>query len=203
MEHRIGCILWDFGDTLADEKWMWANPQGISEWRNVYERLDELALADPWNKGEITSADVAENLATQLPMDSTAVLDHMKACCANVRVFKSAMEFATKSDLRQAIVTVNPDLFSREVVPALGLDATFDQIITSWQEHTVDKAALCHVALKHMRFGDPIASALLIDNKEENARSWRQNGGSAYVFQSDESFKQDLESGLESLAFST
>lgn len=81
----------------------------------------------------------------------------------------------------QAIVTVNSDLFSRFVVPNYALDSTFDEIVTSWEERTLDKAHLCEIALERLGGHDP-AEGLLIDNIEANVEGWRALGGRAYLF---------------------
>ena len=32
-------LLWDFGDTLADQRWMWPSPAGVPGWTARYEAL--------------------------------------------------------------------------------------------------------------------------------------------------------------------
>ena len=91
----------------------------------------------------------------------------------------------------QAIVTVNPDLFTRFVAPNYALDTVFDTIVTSWQERTEDKARLCEIALERLG-GSDRATALLIDNIEANVDAWRARGGQAFLFVSDEEFRRDV-----------
>ena len=101
--------------------------------------------------------------------------------------------------LPQAIVTVNPDVFTNYVVPAFRLDEMFPVIVASWQEKTTDKVALCEEALRN--FGQAIkrSEALLIDNIPENVRDWEASGGRGYVFRGEQQFTTDLASHLKEL----
>ncbi len=38
MENRVQCLLWDFGDPLCDERFIWRNGP---EWMDVYETFDD------------------------------------------------------------------------------------------------------------------------------------------------------------------
>ena len=29
---EVRYLLWDFGDTLVDQRWMWPNPEGVPGW---------------------------------------------------------------------------------------------------------------------------------------------------------------------------
>ena len=100
---------------------------------------------------------------------------HARTCsgaATTIRFFEHAWAKARSHEMPQAIVTVNPDLFTRFVVPNYALDTVFDTIVTSWQEGTEDKARLCEIALERLGGSDP-AEALLIDNIEANVDAWR------------------------------
>ena len=62
--------------------------------------------------------------------------------------------------------------------------------MTSWEEHTLDKARLCEIALERLGGDDPY-EALLVDNIEANVDAWRSLGGQAYLFSSDDEFARD------------
>jgi FMN phosphatase YigB (HAD superfamily) len=94
--------------------------------------------------------------------------------------------------LRQALVTVNSDLFGPMVVDVHGLRAVFDVIVMSFAEGTVDKSALCDIALERMGYQGPRSQALLIDNRRDLVEGWRKVGGAGYWFMSDEQFAEDL-----------
>ena len=46
--NEIRCLLWDFGDTLVDERIMWPTPEGVPEWTAAWLALDERGLLGPW-----------------------------------------------------------------------------------------------------------------------------------------------------------
>ena len=83
----------------------------------------------------------------------------------------------------QAVVTINPDIFSEVVVPAYDLTARFDTIVTSWRENTVSKADLCETAIARLPWALDAGSCLLIDNRLENIVEWRARGGAGVHFQ--------------------
>ena len=188
------CILWDFGDTLVDQRFLLASPPGIPSWTEVCRGLMGTPLLDRWFLGELTTRDMAAELARRLPLDANQALTHLRARCRRIAVHTRAMGFAEACALPQAIVTVNPDLFTSDVVPALGLDRHFHPIVTSWEERTLDKTELCVAAMRRLGIDDP-AAGLLVDNLEPNIRAWREHGGTGYLFLTDERFAADLESG--------
>ena len=184
-------LLWDFGDTLVDERWMLRAPDTCPDWPTAW-RTVMAARADAWNIGDITASDVYQHLSAVTGLTSEAVETHARDCCHRLFFNESAWRTATEHRLPQAIVTVNPDLFADLIVPHYGLSGIFDEIVMSWAERTDDKAALCDVALARMSFGGDRESALLIDNRQDLIEAWRRLGGSGYWFQSDEQFAEDL-----------
>jgi hypothetical protein len=196
----LKCVLWDFGDTLVDERWMWRNPQTVPQWRDVWTRHVVGVVADAWNIGDLDVDELAAQLAASLPMTVAEILAHCDACCANIDLYAEPWRIVRACALPQALVTLNPDLFSTAVVPAYRLDAAFDTIVTSWQERSLEKAHLCSVALE--RFGGRFmpTEALLIDNKADNVAAWRARGGRGYVFVDQPTFAADLDGELADLA---
>lgn len=189
----IDAILWDFGDTLCDERWMLSPLGGAPRWPEAYRSvLDAGGLADRWNMGRVGAAEVAEEFARSLDIPAPRILAHMRACCRNVAFYPAVMDLAAGLALPQAIVTVNPDLFSEVVVPAYGLEARFDTIVTSWQEGTVSKADLCEAALSRLPGALEPGRCLLIDNRLENLVEWRARGGLGLHFEDDASLGSRL-----------
>ena len=184
-------LLWDFGDTLVDQRWMWPSPEGVPGWTARYQALPDTDIDTSWNVGETTSEQLAVAIAADLACTPESLLAHMEQRCSDVQFFEHAWAAARAHTLPQAIVTVNSDVFSRFVVPKYALDSVFDVIVTSWEEHTMDKARLCEIALERLGGSDP-AEALLVDNIEENVEAWRARGGQAYLFVSDERFAADV-----------
>jgi FMN phosphatase YigB (HAD superfamily) len=186
---EVRYLLWDFGDTLADQRWMWPSPENVPGWTARYQALPDSDLDIRWNVGEATSEDLAAEFAADLGCAPEALVAHMEQRCHDVRFFEGAWAAAHAHTLPQAIVTVNSDVFSRFVVPKYALDSVFDAIVTSWEEHTMEKAQLCEIALERLGGHDP-AEALLIDNIEANVEAWRARGGQAYLFTTDEALAQ-------------
>jgi hypothetical protein len=133
----VKLILWDFGDTLADERWMLAPMVGAPDWPKLYhDRVVGGALGLRWNTGAISTGEVAAELAGALGVEVGAVIAHMEACSRRLRFFPKVMSFIEECAAPQAIVTVNPDIFTNIVVPEYQLDQRVDLIVTSWQQGT-------------------------------------------------------------------
>jgi beta-phosphoglucomutase-like phosphatase (HAD superfamily) len=180
----VKAVLWDFGDTLCDERWMLAPMEGVEGWPEAYrEILEGGGLADPWNTGRITSTDVAETIGEALGVEPARIMDHMRACSRRITFYPGVMALVDTLRIPQAIVTVNPDIFSQVVAPTYDLARRFAPIVTSWEERTVDKADLCDAAIARLPERPARAECLLIDNKAENVEAWRSRGGAGFHFQ--------------------
>ncbi|MDQ1510952.1 MAG: hypothetical protein QOG50_2796 [Actinomycetota bacterium] len=170
---------------------MWAGPDGVPGWTEWYQALGDGELGARWELGELSADDLAVTVAAEFGITTDAAMTHMQSCCRAVQFFEHAWATARARRLPQAIVTLNPDVFSRFVVPEYQLDSVFDVIVTSWEEGTRDKADLCQIALERLGGHDP-AEALLIDNIEANVDAWRARGGQAYLFVGDDEFAVDV-----------
>ena len=148
MTAPLKCVLWDFGDTLVDERWMQRCPPTVPQWRDVWLRHVVDGVSEAWMVGELDMPTLAAQLAAQLPMSADAVRAHCDACCAQIAFYAEPWRVARACALPQALVTLNSDLFSSAVVTSYELDGVFDAIVTSWQERSLDKATLCAVALE-------------------------------------------------------
>ena len=60
---HIRCLLWDFGDTLCDETFIWRSGP---EWMEVYETFDDGGLGAAWNLGEIDTREFASQLSGRM-----------------------------------------------------------------------------------------------------------------------------------------
>jgi FMN phosphatase YigB (HAD superfamily) len=187
---RPSVVLWDFGDTLVDERWMRRCPETCPAWESAWVSvMDE--LADRWNVGDASSSDVFEALADATSMTTAEVAAHARHCCTRLTVHRNAWKLARQRRWPQAIVTVNPDLFADLVVPAYDLARTFDVVVTSFSERTDDKVALCEIALDRLRYTGDRSQALLIDNRLDLVEAWQRSGGAGYWFESDDQFGRD------------
>ncbi len=190
------CLLWDFGDTLCDERFIWSSGP---EWMAVYETFDDGGIGSQWSLGELSTAEFSSALTAHIPLSAAEIDAHMRACCNNIRFYQKTFEYFLNNPWPQAIVTVNPDLFSQVIVPLWKLDEACDVIVTSWEEGTEDKNILCRLALERMDMDEDNAAGLLIDNKATNVDRWISVGGAGYVYTDDASFDRYQENTLQAL----
>lgn len=186
------CLLWDFGDTLCDERFIWSTN---ARWMSAYADF-ETNGGMAWCAGQLELETYAERLAPVVGLAPSEVVAHMRARCASITWHDAAWTRFRARHLPQAIVTVNPPLFSDTIVPLHGLYRYADVIVTSWEEGTNDKATLCSVALQRLGAAFAPESALLIDNKRDAVEAWQARGGLGYVFTTDKAFAADLGDGL-------
>ena len=196
----LRCVLWDFGDTLVDERWMRIAPAGFPDWSAVWVDVITPEFALAWDTGEIGVADVVGRVAERLQMPFDEAMAHAEWCCSQIRFFAKPMEIARNSRLPQGIVTVNPDLFNMWVMPEYDLEQLFRPIITSWEHGSIDKGILCTAAINAL--DEPVLpnETLLIDNKQQNLDAWTAKGGLGYLFTTEEQFERDLQGDLSELA---
>lgn len=184
-------LLWDFGDTLVDERWMRRCPDAHPEWEDAWTTVMD-RLADRWNIGAVGMPEVFAALADRTGMTPQAVAAHARDCCGRLVFNPTAWQVAHEHRLPQALVTVNPDLVADYVVPTHQLATVFDVIVVSFAEGTVDKPALCRIALDRLGFAGAPSAALLIDNRHDLVDAWQKAGGAGYWFQSDQQFRRDV-----------
>jgi phosphoglycolate phosphatase-like HAD superfamily hydrolase len=190
---EIEAILWDFGDTLVDETWMLAPLEGVPRWPETYRGLlGDNALARQWNAGAITSLDVARAFGRELGVAPERLLKHMEWCSRNIAFYPRMKAVTAQRRYPQAIVTVNPDIFSHVVVPHYRLDESFDAIVTSWQEQSASKPALCDAAIARLGGRWTRDRCLLVDNRQDCTEQWIAQGGRAYRFRGEDRFFADL-----------
>jgi FMN phosphatase YigB (HAD superfamily) len=195
----IKLILWDFGDTLADERWMLAPMAGAPDWPRLYsERVGSTALGQLWNTGAISTDEVAAELASVLEVEIDAVIAHMLACSRQVRFFSKVIAFVEECVAPQAIVTVNPDIFTKILVPEYQLDRLVNLIVTSWEQGTDDKTTLCECAIAQLGVTVPRTECLLVDNQVDNVLAWESKGGAAYYFRGENLFCEDFAEWINS-----
>ena len=197
----IRCLLWDFGDTLCDERFIWGTGP---DWMEIYNSFDGGGLGASWNLGELSTREFACRLSKRMNRSAASIVEHMTERCKHIRFFEKTHAFFKARHLPQAIVTVNPDLFSEAIVPICGFESDCDAIVTSWQEGTIDKNILNRLAME--RIGQGLngacenAQALLIDNKKSNIEAWVGIGGAGYHYTNDETFAFDSAGGVDALA---
>ena len=191
----VQCLLWDFGNTLCDETFIWGSGP---EWETVYRSFDH-GFGDAWNTGAMDTIEFARAAAEHISLSPDAIVAHMRERCRHIEFFEFTYAFYKARHLPQAIVTVNPDLWTDTIVPLHGFDATADVIVSSWEEGTLDKGTLCGLAVDRLGVGCPAASALLVDNLQPNLDAWAERGGSGYLYTTDAAFERDVAGGIDGL----
>ena len=195
----IRYVLWDFGDTLVDQDWMLTPPDDYPGWPEAWAEAARGKLEVDWYVNKLTCEDIARRVSELLGIEMSATMAHIRSCCSNIRFFEETLKTALACPLPRAIVTVNPDVFTRFVVPKYRLAEHFPVIVTSWEEGTVDKATLCARAMERLGGVSAHADTLLIDNNEDAVRDWRLAGGQGYVYRGESQFVFDLETQLAEL----
>jgi hypothetical protein len=172
-------------------------PARVPGWTAAWRAVVGGPLGEQWNVGLADADGIARAVAQRLDIGSDVALSHMTALCRELSFFPSAWGAASARSLPQALVTVNPDIFSI-IVEHYDLDLVFDTIVTSWEEGTADKTELCDAA--RARLGAHRRQhSLLIDNTQENCDAWRGRGGRAYVFTNDRQFASDQARGWDAM----
>ncbi len=195
MASPIRCLLWDFGDTLCDERFIWNSGP---EWMAIYDTFDD-GLGQAWCLGEVDTPAFAAELATRMTLSAEVIATHMRERCNHIVFHPFTYAFFRERHRPQAIVTVNPDLFSEVIVPRHRLDQAVDAIVTSWEETSDDKGRLCEVAIDRLGGGITPSEALLIDNRQDCLASWAARGGAGYLFTTDDAFRRDVADGIDAL----
>ncbi len=127
---RIRCLLWDVGDTLCDERFIWSSGP---EWMDVYQTFDDGPGAS-WCLGELNTPEFAEAISKRMGRSPAGIIAHMAERCHEIEFFPRTYDFFRARHLPQAIVTVNPDLFSDLIVPIYKFNESCEAIVTSWEE---------------------------------------------------------------------
>jgi len=187
----IEIILWDIGDTLVDQRWMLKELPGFPGWPKLFMvEIWDGELGNQWSRGDINAQQVAQHLATTLSTGAELAMQHMQRCSQNIDFSAVLRQFSLTQNIPQAIVTVNPDIFTEVIVPHYTLTKSFDPIVTSWQEKELNKADLCDITLE--RLSIERSSALLIDNMKQNIDEWVERGGKGYWYKDESSFINDI-----------
>ena len=191
---QVQCLLWDFGNTLCDELSLW---RVSPEWMEVYRSFDD-GLGAAWSLGDLDTNGFVAELAKRMPLNEVEILAHLTRTDL-FEFFPFTYAFFRARHRPQAIVTVNPALFSEVIVPGFAFEEVTDAIVVSGEEKTIDKGELCRRALERMNCGCDPSQALLIDNKESNLDAWAERGGIGYLYTTDSAFRRDVAGGMDGL----
>jgi FMN phosphatase YigB (HAD superfamily) len=187
--------LIDFGNTLAEETFMRRDSESFPTWTSTWLRTMTKTRLD-WDTGRLSTDELADVIAAEVGCRAEAVRGYMSQLCRRVDFYptiNAALRRRRARGGRQALVTVNPDLFE-EVVSHYSLLDSFDAVITSSSQGTHDKVELCWRALELMGVDDP-SDTVLIDNLQVNIDGWVTAGGKGYLFVEDDGFADDVARG--------
>jgi FMN phosphatase YigB (HAD superfamily) len=194
---RVRCLLWDFGNTLCDELSLW---RVSPEWMEVYRSFDdEDGIGAAWSLGNLDTHEVVAKLAQRMTLTEVEIRAHLSQTDL-FEFFPFTYSFFRARHLPQAIVTVNPPVF-REMARNLRLGEVTDAIVVSGEEKTIDKGALCQIAVQRMPIACANEQALLIDDKQSNLDAWAARGGTGYLYTTDAAFRQDVVGGIDDLIY--
>jgi len=183
----VEALLWDFGDTLVDERWMLDAPTNCPGWPEAW--ADVMARhAGDWNVGRMNERDIFRALSERTGLGVGVVEAHAAKCCESVHFHSRTWSMVTERRLPQALVTVNPDLFVERVATHYDLGRYFDVMVVSGVEGTDDKTALCDIALGRLGLKGNRSAGLLIDNRKDLIDAWMRAGGAAYWYRGDDAF---------------
>ena len=188
----IDVALVDFGNTLVDETFMRRDGEQFPTWTTDYVAVvDE--LRHDWDTGRLSSRQIAQRVADRLAASPEAVHHHMLELCRSLTFYPAindALRRRRARGGRQALVTVNPDLFEH-IARIHALDHSFDVVVASWEHGTDDKVELCRRAVELIGVVEADRT-VLIDNLPANVDAWTRSGGRGYVFRDDATFVDDV-----------
>jgi beta-phosphoglucomutase-like phosphatase (HAD superfamily) len=190
------CVIFDFAFTLCSQKYF--HPLG----GEAEEAIDRIIFgensenwAHPWMEGKITSREIIQHLACHLSVGEQELRNALESGCRNLTWNPAVWRFVcSQKDAGRpvALVTLNMDVFTDIVVPHYRLDETFDVIVNSADEGTLDKLRLWRDAIDRLGGGLELSDCLLIDDSVRNLTRFRQAGGLAILYLDDEHFRGEL-----------
>jgi hypothetical protein len=114
-------LLWDFGDTLVDERWIRQAPAAYPDWSNAWADVMD-TYGDDFDLGRVSERDVLLAMSARTGLSFEVVERHADACCRTIKFHPFIWRVVTERRLPQALVTVNPDLFVNRVSDAIPPD---------------------------------------------------------------------------------
>jgi len=185
-------IICDFGFTWCPSRFFSRPHPLLASWSSVIEqKIFASRLADRWLSGEMSTSAVATAVANGTVLSPEQVEAHMRSSVRDLPVNASVRAFVFaqhRAGRKTAMVTVNSDLFSQEIVQDQHLHEYFDLILSSSDQHTTDKESLWNTVFD--RLGTPFsyATSLLIDDETRWVDCFRARGGQAVLYTSEGAF---------------
>lgn len=190
---RINSVIIDFDGTLCCDRYFKPlGPKALDVITKLVFGENSKQWADPWMRGDLTSADVASYLSRHLPESPEAILAALRQGCRQLTFNPAVLDFTKhqrKAGRKTALVTANMDIFTEIVVPAHGLSSLFDIVLNTADHHTLDKITLWQEAFRSFGPDYSYASSLLVEDNPKMVGLFQWLGGFAYEYRGDDSFR--------------
>ncbi|HEY0011153.1 MAG TPA: hypothetical protein VGB97_04595 [Candidatus Paceibacterota bacterium] len=173
----------DFDGTLCQDRFWRSLP--ADKYQKVQEVLfgDDRAYLQAWMKGGHTSEEVNQMLAGHLGMPFEELWRLFVHDAATMEVSTEALEMirGLRNAYTTILITVNMDSLSRFTVPALKLDAYFNDISNSYYEGKFKNDNGGEVFRDYLnKYEAPVERSILIDDSSTACETFRTLGGVAY-----------------------
>jgi len=195
----IRAVIIDFGFTLSSDYYFRElGPQYTDRIAQfVFSRDSEIGRR--WMGGLISSHEVSERLSDCLSLSANEIQSPLARGCSRMSFNQSVWNFARtqRADGRNlALVTGNADIFREVIVPSHGLDREFDSLVSSsnFRVELPSKQPLWDAVFDALRPEFGYANSLLIEDTRREVELFRDLGGSAYQYRTDQEFDDWLNS---------
>lgn len=195
----IRAVIIDFGFTLSSDYYFRElGPQYTDRIAQfVFSRDSEIGRR--WMGGLISSHEVSERLSDCLGLSANQIQSALARGCSRMSFNQSVWNFARtqRADGRNlALVTGNADIFREVIVPSHGLDREFDSLVSSsnFRVELPSKQPLWDAVFDALRPEFGYANSLLIEDTRREVELFRDLGGSAYQYRTDQEFDDWLNS---------
>lgn len=194
---KIKCIVFDFGFTLCPDLYFKVTPSGYPQWRDIIQEhvFEEPEIVEPWMSGALTIVDIAGVIARYIDIDIPSIVETMEKGCERLSFNPAVWDFAVAQKCagrKTALVTANMDVFTRVVVPSHGLQDVFDVILNTFDYKELRKEYLWPIAFQRLGENIHYGSSLLIEDGLLATAKFRELGGYAYQYSTDELFLEWL-----------
>lgn len=194
---EIKCVVFDFGFTLSSDLYFKVAPPEYPHWRDVIQKcvFDEPHIAEQWMVGDLTIVDIAGIISRYINMDIASIVETMEKGCEHLNFNQAVWDFAlAQRDVgrKTALVTGNMDVFTEIVVPCHRLHEVFDVILNSFDYKELHKERLWPIAFQYLGNDIHYGNSLLIEDGDTEPARFRELGGYAYQYSTDELFEEWL-----------
>lgn len=170
----------DFDGTICHDRfWRGLKPDEYTQIQNFLFSGKNILVAD-WMRGRYTSEEInrAVEIETSLPYDylwQVFVND-----CQTMFVDPKIIDLiqVLRNRYHVVLITGNMDCFTRFTLPALKLEASFDEIVNSYYEGQLKTENEGATFVKYTKGG--ISEAILIEDSTKSCEVFRRLGGTAY-----------------------